>query len=771
LKLTIDNLDGNGTIDYSSCIVSGRTFRLTRKLNAPSLLAVALLPAAASLPVPARNGRVVLGDDSGNIFFTGYVATEPALVLAGGGTSGQIYAAELSAVSDEVLLDRLALAQGLSTYGQSAQQTLLSLTGGLGLSTITASLSSALATVGQFIADAGAGWSANAAALVASACGAYRVVNGVLSATPIGTVTHTLSEANGTLSISNLQAALVRVLANDITVCGEVEPSAYVTEFFEGDGTTVLFDLTEDPYFPAASKEKPLVDLFQEPSLKPLLWGKSDNAGYISITAAGLTCSGGIGLDGGTTVAALGKLELGGSLVLEANGVQFGVTTQGVLNGIYNTTINIPSCLAGFEVTQTAGTTAIAPLVLGAVAGPTFNPVAGHMYTLRLRIGSVEMQRVQQGYYYVGDNGLGFAGGAPMGAGANLVFEVQDTTGGVAGAPTVLYSGAVPLLPAVATYAPINSADLVCSIASVDVLQQGTVWVTSTPPGSATIARRIGTTAQGSDCKIERTGKLRFYPASTPQAGEVIAIAYRTSRRSIARLASAASIAAEAKEGLPGTACWMGSVTRPAPRSSVDCENAAQALLAVATSRAAAWQGKYTGWNLEQSGDVWPGDVLAISSTSAGISANLVVREVQIELELTRPALAKYTIDFANDWADALAIKTSSTVPADAWLPLQPETVTPLANLNTLTIPSVTTSQINVSANATPPSGGGFEVRRRDWSFGPGTNSDLVLRSPVPNFIIPREAAMEQYYIRMYDGSTPPNYSRFSSAAFVNLPL
>jgi hypothetical protein len=74
-------------------------------------------------------------------------------------------------------------------------------------------------------------------------------------------------------------------------------------------------------------------------------------------------------------------------------------------------------------------------------------------------------------------------------------------------------------------------------------------------------------------------------------------------------------------------------------------------------------------------------------------------------------------------------------------------------------------------AGMTVPSGGGFEVRRRDWSFGPGTDSDLVLRSPVSNFIIPREAAMEQYYVRMYDGSMPPNYSRFSSAIFVNVPL
>jgi hypothetical protein len=118
-----------------------------------------------------------------------------------------------------------------------------------------------------------------------------------------------------------------------------------------------------------------------------------------------------------------------------------------------------------------------------------------------------------------------------------------------------------------------------------------------------------------------------------------------------------------------------------------------------------------------------------------------------------------------------LAVKTSSTVPADAWLPQQPETVTPLVSLNALTVTSVTGSTIQIAANVTAPTGGGFEVRRRDWSFTPGPGPDLVLRSPVSNFAIPRQAAMEQYYIRMYDGSTPPNYSRFSSAVFVNLPL
>jgi len=174
---------------------------------------------------------------------------------------------------------------------------------------------------------------------------------------------------------------------------------------------------------------------------------------------------------------------------------------------------------------------------------------------------------------------------------------------------------------------------------------------------------------------------------------------------------------------------------------------------------------------MEAQGDVWPGDVLAVTSTSAGLNANLVVRSVQIELSCTSPGLAKYVVSFANEWADALAIKTSTTVPADVWLPQQPEPAPPLANLASLSITAVSGSAIQVSANATPPVNGGIEVRRRDWAFGPGTNSDLVLRSPVPNFSIPREAAMEQYYIRMYDGSTPPNYSRFSSAVFVNVAL
>jgi hypothetical protein len=132
-----------------------------------------------------------------------------------------------------------------------------------------------------------------------------------------------------------------------------------------------------------------------------------------------------------------------------------------------------------------------------------------------------------------------------------------------------------------------------------------------------------------------------------------------------------------------------------------------------------------------------------------------------------------YRISFANDWAEGLGLKLSETIAADALLPQTALTTAGnvLANLQQLQVVSATGTALQVDAGTAPPAGGGFEVRRRDWDFGPGVDQDLVLRSPVRNFSIPREGQVERYYVRMYDGSTPPVYSRFSSAVFTDLPV
>jgi hypothetical protein len=89
-----------------------------------------------------------------------------------------------------------------------------------------------------------------------------------------------------------------------------------------------------------------------------------------------------------------------------------------------------------------------------------------------------------------------------------------------------------------------------------------------------------------------------------------------------------------------------------------------------------------------------------------------------------------------------------------------------------LTVTSLTNAVLQVDAGTAPPAGGGFEVRLKDWQFGVGVDgAGLVLRSPVRSFSIPIAAQLQRVYVRMYDASTPPLYSRFSSAVFVNMPV
>jgi len=769
--LTIDNLDGAGVLNYTSALVAKPSLRIERTLNEPSICSFTLATQASGLPVPLRLARIVVSDDNDVLLFTGYVASEPALELVGEGLAGPVYQAAVSAVSDDVLLDMQEVLSTRASFGLEAGQLAQNLTNSVDPTRFTLNTAQAQGTVGRFVPEPGKGWSGNVGAVASTSRNAYRVVAGGMTMAPIGSVMHSLNETDGSLQVGKLQASMVKMLANDVTVCGEEEPSAYVTEVFAGDGTTVRFDLTEEPFFPPSSKTKPLVDLFQEPAINSLLWQLQDPGGHVSITPNGLTCTGGNGIDGQTNLCANSNVELGGSLVIEANGLILSAGSTGIINGLYGGDVNTATCIAGFQVSQVNGSTSISPLIAGLVAGSSFFPVAGHMYTLRLRVYAKELQRVLQSYYSVGANGTELYGGSAVPCGINLVLEIQDTTNGISQAPVVLYDGSLAMPSSFCTFGLLNSMNLICSIRSVNIAQEGPVWVASLPSGGSMTTRRIGTTAQGADCKIERTGKLRFYATSVPEFGEQVFVSYRTRRRAVARMANAVSVSSQNSSQLPATSRWMGTVTSPQALSSADCENAASALLSLSSGRAAAWKGTYTGWNMETQGDIWPGDLLAVTAPSANMTADLVVRSVQIDMGCTSPQMNRYTIRFANDWADALAIKTSFAVPADTWLPLQPQTVEPLANLQTLDMSPINASAIQVNANATPPSGGGFEVRRRDWSFGPGSDSDLVLRSPVSNFTIPREAAMEQYYVRMYDGSTPPNYSRFSSAIIVNVPL
>jgi hypothetical protein len=770
VKVTIDNLDGKGAVDYSAALCGDGPLKIARVLNAPSICSGMLDVSDAARVVPVRRGRMVVTAASGTVLFTGYLATEPEAVYAGTGLMGRVYRYAFSAVSDEWLLDKQTVPLSGDGLAQSGGQLLTTLTNRVDAGLFTTAGVMSGPSVGVFEPTQTESWSANAGVLASSTYAAYRVLDGAVSLQPAGTVTHALSDGDGTLQVAALKTTQVKELANDVTVSGEMEPSAYVTETFMGDGVTTVFQLSEDPFRPKGTNASQLLnDSFNESVIDTQVWQVADPGSHLGLSAAGLTMTGGNGFDGQTTVTAIDPVEMGGTLVIEAGNVVLGGASEGVICGLYEGATQNSNCFVGYNVRQSGGSTVVVPFLNGSEVGTVFTLQQGHSYTLRIRLECVEAQRVLQSYYAMVDGVVQQFGGGYVAAPMSVVFDLQDL-GVASNTPsTVLYDGGVTTSTVSCTFVAVNSVQLIGAMGYCRVTQTGSAWVVSTLPSGVRMTRLIGVAGEGVDCKVSVAGKVTFFAGRVPVAGELVTVTYRNQQRAVARLENAASVAAEMAGGVPGTAQWLGKVSKPVARSSMDCESAALAVLSFSASRAAAVSGSYEAVN--PAADVWPGDVLAV--TSGGQAMSVVVRRVEIADGMGRPEILTYRMAFANDWAEGLGLTLSETIAADALLPKTalnaPGNV--LANLQQLQVVSATGTALQVDAGTVPPAGGGFEVRRRDGDFGPGVDQDLVLRSPVRSFSIPREGQIEHYYVRMFDGSTPPLYSRFSSAVFTDLPV
>jgi hypothetical protein len=785
LTITIDNLDGNGAVDYSAALWAGAPLTIERALNVPSRCGGTLVLEGLAAMVPVRRGRVVVSNGAGTALFTGYLATEPVAVYEGAGVAGPVYRWAFDAISDEWLLDKLSVPASGASLGVAAGAALQTLTGRVGAGLISGSGVGNVRNVGVFQPIPADAWSANAGALAGAAYGAYRVVDGALTFSSAGSVTHALSDGDGSLSPAALAVGNVKDLANDVTLTGENEPAAYVTEMFAGDGTTAAFVLSEADFKTTAAQSKLIVEPWDTGVFDPAVWAVTDPGSHLGFGAGGLVMTGGNGYDGQTTLTAIDAIEMGGCLVIEAGSVVLTAGSDGVLCGLFSGSTVRANCFAGYNVRQSGGATLVTPMLNGAEVGTSFTALTGHTYTFRIRLHCVEVQRVQQTYYARVDGAVEAFGGGLVSAPMGVVFELVDLGLSSNTPATVLYDttvvGPVNSSPASCTFCAVDAVQMFGSMGFCRVTQTGSAWVVSTLASGETFTRLIGVAGEGVDCKIGTTagvGLVTFFAGRVPVAGETFAVSYRRIARAVARIEDAASVAAEAAGGSNGTARWLGRVVKPQARSSADCESAALAVLSFATARAAALSGSYkavvsagVGAGTFVGGDVWPGDVLAL--TVNGGVLNVIVRKVAIVDGHAAPEVLGYKIAFANDWAEGLGLSLSEAISTDIALPATAATgaAEVLANLQQLAVISATGTALQVDAGTVARVGGGFEVRFTDGSFGPGVAADLVLRSPVRSFSIPRVSAGERYFVRMYDGNTPPLYSRWSSAVFCNLPV
>jgi hypothetical protein len=769
MKITIQGQD------YTAALDAARPLIIERELNEPSVCQFSLsLSSGGSLEAPARYQSLAVAGDDGITYFTGYIAATPMPEYVGLGLEGPRYRIAIQAVSDEILLDQVLMPRSAGIVGESAGALMTSLVAHSGCRSLSTQGLSLTSKTGSFAPEPGANWSKSAGQIAGMARAAYRAMSGALSLTSVPATVHPLSETDGSLNLANLtlSASVKRALANDVTVCGESEPVAYVTEYFLGDGVTAQFNLAAEPYFPSSSKTTIIRELFNEAEINSSLWSVSGGAGYLTLGPAGLAMNGGNGVDGETLLAWLDPIEMGGTLLFELVGVTLFAGSSGILGGLFTALETAANCTAGFQVAAQQGTGAVTlqPIVQGTPAGTTFAVNPANQYTLRVRVHCPECQRLQSVYYSFGDDGLITTGDEWVLAPGKIQMEIQEFVNGVGATPVTLYQGTLANLPGTCMALPASSINLVGTMRAVNLTNLGSGWVESTPPNGGAYTRRIGPTAEAGECQIERGGKLTFYMGSIPVAGEQIAVSYRTVGRAVGRAVNAASQQALAQTGSPSVSAWIGSVTQPPARSSADCRNAASAMAQAAASVSALWSGIYKGTRASFAADVWPGDALLMNAPSTNLKAQVVVRSVKVSYRASLPDLIEYEIAFANDWADDLAIKTSATVPADTWLPA-PIAPTVLANLNGLSVTSLNGSTVTINAGVSPPAGGGFEIRLRDLVFMPGEDPTLVMRGSQQSLTFSRVSASDRFYIRMFDGSTPPNYSEFSAVLFINLPL
>ena len=93
-----------------------------------------------------------------------------------------------------------------------------------------------------------------------------------------------------------------------------------------------------------------------------------------------------------------------------------------------------------------------------------------------------------------------------------------------------------------------------------------------------------------------------------------------------------------------------------------------------------------------------------------------------------------------------------------------------LPSLTAAQVTNMIATEVSIDAGTAPPPGGGIEVRRSDGGWGAGSNGNLAGRFPSQSFTLPRLSRVQDYYLRQYDASNPPKYSRYSMLLHIDYP-
>lgn len=163
-----------------------------------------------------------------------------------------------------------------------------------------------------------------------------------------------------------------------------------------------------------------------------------------------------------------------------------------------------------------------------------------------------------------------------------------------------------------------------------------------------------------------------------------------------------------------------------------------------------------------------------IPSQNAAFSA--IVRAVSIDVVDPADDRGTYVIEFGNDLSLSLAMQdglSSTAIPVGDIVRLSTTQVGTyyLPNLTDAQIPQVTSTTVPVDVGMALGSAYAMEVRAHDYGWGASNDRNLLGRFSTHTFSLPRLARTQNYFLRLYDQSSSPRYSRYPAALHVDYPL
>jgi hypothetical protein len=458
-----------------------------------------------------------------------------------------------------------------------------------------------------------------------------------------------------------------------------------------------------------------------------------------------------------------------------------------VLGGLYAGPISVAGCLAGFQIAPAGAGSTIQALINGALTGTVMTTTPGHQYFFTTYLYSMEVYRSGEIYHSsLHPAGDGWGGAAVVGD-VRIVLEVQDidpsNPASLVAPATVLYDDVITSAPGFSTYALVNAVNMQCGIAytyaaHISVAEVRTALQLPSMLYAPYVTQLVGALSDGASCEITSSPSLDFYPQYVPPLNQLIVASYRGSGRAVAQVQNAASVASMAQGADDGTRSAVRVTKIPNARTDVDCENAALAILDDALG--VAWSGTYETWSDFLPGsaaDIFPGDALTVSVPSRGASFIAIVRDVEINIADPVHDRGFYTIGFANELALPLGMEYAASTIVIALQDMPPLLETTQVgsyyqlDLTEAQITSVASTTVAVDIGIALPGGIGVEVRANDYGWGQANDRNLLGRFSTQTFSLARVAITQNYFLRLYDGSSPPRYSRYSAALHIDYPL